>query len=160
MCAYRITDECIGCTLCAKNCPVMAISGEQKSKHEIDPSKCVECGLCGRLCAKGAIVDGNGEPCSRVPRAEWPKPYVNRAICAGCSVCVSNCPKNCLELSEIKQHGDIRVFAQLKADADCIGCGICSKACPIDAISMVKNGEEPEYKYFYEKVFLKLIFHS
>ena len=60
--AYKITEDCVGCTLCAKNCPVNAISGEAKGKHEIDPDKCVRCGVCGRLCAKGAILTDTGAP--------------------------------------------------------------------------------------------------
>ena len=151
MCAYLITDDCIGCSLCSRNCPAGAITGELKSKYNIDPGKCIECGVCGKVCAKGAVEDPYGNRCAKVDKKEWPKPSVNRAICAGCSVCVRNCPKNALRLSEITHHGDIRVFAELSKPEDCIGCGICSRICPIEAISMTGTGEQPEYEYFYEK---------
>ena len=48
-------NVCIGCTLCAKNCPVEAISGERKSAHSIDPSKCIGCGVCRDNCRPHAI---------------------------------------------------------------------------------------------------------
>jgi len=51
-----ITDKCVGCTRCAKECPVEAIEGELKKKHEIDPEKCIKCGICNDVCkVKGAI---------------------------------------------------------------------------------------------------------
>ncbi len=48
-------DKCKGCTLCAKNCPAGAISGERKEPHVIDQSKCVKCGVCMTKCKFGAI---------------------------------------------------------------------------------------------------------
>ena len=54
----KITDDCIGCTKCKRNCPVGAIGGELKQKHFIDPEKCIKCGLCIDNCPKKAIVKG------------------------------------------------------------------------------------------------------
>ena len=48
-------DKCTGCTVCARNCPVEAISGERKKEHVIDNSICVKCGKCITSCNFDAV---------------------------------------------------------------------------------------------------------
>ncbi|MCL1958245.1 MAG: 4Fe-4S binding protein [Spirochaetes bacterium] len=53
---FQVSDACTGCTLCAKKCPVNAISGKVKEKHSIDKSKCTKCGICKSACKFNAIL--------------------------------------------------------------------------------------------------------
>ena len=53
---FQITDACKGCTKCARNCPVEAISGAVRQKHVIDTKKCIKCGACIENCKFGAII--------------------------------------------------------------------------------------------------------
>ena len=53
---FNITDACVGCTLCKRNCPVDAITGELKEMHVIDKEKCIKCGKCIESCKVGAII--------------------------------------------------------------------------------------------------------
>ena len=48
-------EKCVGCTMCAKNCPVKCISGSVKKPHEIDQALCTKCGTCKSVCKFGAI---------------------------------------------------------------------------------------------------------
>jgi NADH:ubiquinone oxidoreductase subunit F (NADH-binding)/(2Fe-2S) ferredoxin len=48
-------DACVGCTACARNCPVQCISGEPKKPHVIDQARCIKCGKCYEVCRFDAV---------------------------------------------------------------------------------------------------------
>ena len=53
---YEIDPEkCVGCTVCAKNCPVSCIAGERRQTHVIDQSRCIRCGRCFEVCRFDAV---------------------------------------------------------------------------------------------------------
>lgn len=53
--AQVIDDKCIGCTICAKNCPVNCIDGELKQIHHVRQAECIGCRICYEKCPKDAI---------------------------------------------------------------------------------------------------------
>lgn len=52
---YSITDDCIGCTLCAQTCPADAIEMQPYERHVIDTVKCIRCGGCYQVCPEDAV---------------------------------------------------------------------------------------------------------
>lgn len=53
---FEITTKCIGCTKCAKNCPVDCITGTVKGLHKIQQENCIKCGACYSSCPVNAII--------------------------------------------------------------------------------------------------------
>ena len=54
--SYRILDTCIGCTLCAQQCPTEAIPLTPYRLHHIDPHLCIQCDICREVCPADAVV--------------------------------------------------------------------------------------------------------
>ena len=135
---YFITEACNGCTACARQCPVLAIDGVPKERYVVNIRRCVSCGVCGRICPKGALLDGHGNPCASVPRSQWKKPVVDGALCSACGICVTWCRAEALRISLPTFRGDIHVFAELYQPKNCVGCSLCEEHCPLGAIHMAE----------------------
>lgn len=67
------------------------------------------------------------------------RPYIDINLCSGCSLCIENCPMDCLKLTKSEPANNIRPHAELIHEDECIGCGICSKNCPVKAITLIEK---------------------
>jgi Na+-translocating ferredoxin:NAD+ oxidoreductase RNF subunit RnfB len=53
---FEINEQCVGCTLCARRCPVSCIDGERRQLHVIDQERCIKCGVCFDVCRFEAVT--------------------------------------------------------------------------------------------------------
>jgi len=135
--SYTIKDECIGCEVCKRLCPVDAIYGEKETVQKIDDALCIDCGACGKICPKGAIYDNYGVQCEIVKRSKWDRPRFNLSQCTACLSCVEICPVQCILIPDIETVEKDRLYPYLDDNKICIGCGFCELKCPVEAITMV-----------------------
>jgi len=70
-------DKCVGCSLCAKNCPVNCIDGNREDKYTIAQVDCVKCGNCVEVCPVNAVdkIPGSYQDTSKVVDVEVEKEY-------------------------------------------------------------------------------------
>ena len=139
---YDITKECTGCTACAKQCPMGAVSGKVKELHYISASLCIDCGVCGMACPSSAVLDPSGNICGKVSLKARPKPVVDSEICTGCGACISICPFNCLDINNSIMPFEIKGKAELVKPAKCVSCGECERICSKGAIVLEKAHNE------------------
>lgn len=141
--SYRITEKCIGCSTCARQCPTGAIYGVAKRRFFVNPYQCILCGTCGRACPVTAIVDNEGEPVKRVKPKEKKEPVVDEDLCSGCENCVNICPFNCLSIKPDKAVETIKGVSYLEKKPKCVACGECERICAQEAIKLKDPEPEP-----------------
>ncbi|MBU1169978.1 MAG: 4Fe-4S dicluster domain-containing protein [Proteobacteria bacterium] len=143
--AYYITEDCIGCTSCAKLCPTGAAQGEKKKHHQIVQEHCIECGTCGRICPKDAVEDPFGSRVKGEKKKFWKKPEFNLKTCSACGICVDACPVGCIIYGKASKK-DKTAYPELISNDGCISCGFCVYECPVDAVTLVPPQDVAEEK--------------
>ncbi|MBO5270669.1 MAG: 4Fe-4S dicluster domain-containing protein [Clostridia bacterium] len=96
---YEVTDACRGCLAhrCEDVCKRGAITFDAQQKAHIDKTKCVECGLCAKVCPYSAIAN-HKRPCEQackvkaISMGESKEATINNDKCISCGACVYQCP--------------------------------------------------------------------
>ena len=133
---YYINNECIGCTICAKKCPVPCIWGGEvhvwaktKEFHIINPPDCIECGVCASYCPVDCIQNEKGLIEPKIEAKQRPVAVVREENCTGCEWCVDVCPFDCLEMVKPEHPGEFFAVARNVRPKDCVGCKLCEEVC-------------------------------
>lgn len=138
---HFITETCIGCTICARKCPVQCIAGDNKALHVIDPEICIDCGVCGIYCPVNAIEDNQGTIVEHIKPKQIPKAEVIIEKCTGCTFCVDICPEDCISMEN--NEDDFFPIAVVD-EKKCVSCKLCETVCIKDAI--VVDRETPDLR--------------
>lgn len=96
---YQVTDNCRGCIAhrCEQACTKDAITFDNKMKAHIDASKCVQCGMCSKVCPYGAITNYK-RPCQNACKVhaistdDEGAAIISNDDCIQCGACVNSCP--------------------------------------------------------------------
>ena len=106
-----VNDDCVFCSLCAKNCPEGAITVDRQSKSwSVDEEKCVKCGKCVSKCPKKALA--------------FEKPQVKCGDdCVFCGLCAKNCPEEAITVDRANKSWSVD-------PEKCVLCGKCVSRCP------------------------------
>lgn len=123
---------CLGYGSCVVACPFDAIKMSKNDLPEIEPKKCVSCGLCTKACPRKiiSIVRKNSKPivkCYSNDKGAAVKRYC-KAGCIGCGLCAKNCPSNAIEM--------VNNLAKID-NKKCTNCGLCENKCPTKAIQKI-----------------------
>ena len=141
---HFIFDSCICFDVCLPVCPTKAITGESREIYKIDPTLCIDCGVCGKYCPAAAIQDDSGNIIENIKHKDMPKAFVMEENCTGCVWCVDICPFDCIIMSDSsveRDHSQVAVVDESK----CVGCRLCEEICNKGAIIVPKHSDEAEY---------------
>lgn len=116
---------CLGLGSCVNSCRLKAIQINSYGVAEVDPGKCVGCGLCVKACPKGLIgmilPENTIMPrCSNLDQGPAAR-KVCAVSCIACRICEKNCPADAVMV--IENHAVIN-------EERCIACGMCAVKCP------------------------------
>jgi len=147
MAFFIIEEKCVGCTLCAKECPISIIEGETREPFRIfAPEECIDCSLCAWVCPTEAIQNSFGVIPPKLKVNERPVAWVDEEGCTGCEVCMETCPVDAIHKVASLEPGDSSPTQVCRVDYDaCVSCSLCAVLCPWETISMaLDRGEAQE----------------